>query len=79
MSKYDEIFIRIFGLNKEQLNDNLLYQSVEAWDSIGHMEMIAEIEEAYDIMMEAEDIIDFNSYAKGKELLQKYGVKSELI
>ena len=37
--------------------------------------MIAQIEDAFDIMFETEDIIDFNSYDKGKELLAKYGIE----
>lgn len=38
------------------------------------MALVAEIEDAFDIMMDTEDIIDFSSYEKGKELLQKYNI-----
>jgi acyl carrier protein len=40
------------------------------------MTLIAALEDAFDIMMDTEDIIDFNSYEKGKEILSKeeYGV-----
>ena len=51
-----------------------MYQSVQQWDSIGHMGMVAALEEAFDIMMETDDIIDFGSYAKGIEILAKYNV-----
>ena len=51
-----------------------MYQSVQQWDSIGHMGMVAALEEAFDIMMETDDIIDFGSYNKGVELLAKYNV-----
>ena len=39
------------------------------------MSLVACIEEAFDIMMETEDIIDFNSFQKGIELLKKYDVE----
>ena len=39
------------------------------------MSLIACIEEAFDIMMETDDIIDLNSFEKGIELLKKYGVE----
>ena len=38
------------------------------------MAMIAALEDAFDIMMETEDIIEFGSYAIGILKLKKYGV-----
>ena len=72
--KYDQVFIDSFSITPDQLNDKLVYQSVQQWDSIGHMGMIAALEEAFDIMMETDDIIDFGSYEKGIEMLSKYNV-----
>ena len=45
------------------------------WDSVGHMGLMAEIEEAFDIQLEMDDVIDFGSYDKGKEILKKYNVE----
>ena len=70
---YNDTFKEAFGLEEDQLLD-LEYQSISDWDSVGHMELIAALEDAFDIMMETDDIIEFSSYAKGKELLGKYGV-----
>jgi acyl carrier protein len=72
--KYAQVFIDSFSITVDQLNENLVYQSVQQWDSIGHMGMVAALEEAFDIMMETDDIIDFGSYAKGIEILAKYNV-----
>ena len=33
--------------------------------------MVAAIEDAFDIMMDTDDIIDFSSFEKGKEILEK--------
>ncbi len=74
LEKYNYAFIELFGLKKEDLGEGLLYQSVDAWDSVGHMELIARLETDFDIMIEMDDVIDFSSYQKGKELLQKYKV-----
>ena len=73
--KYDQVFIESFSIDESVLGDDLVYNTIQAWDSIGHMEMIAGIEDAFDIMMETDDIIDFSSYKKGFELLAKYGVE----
>ncbi|WP_102411431.1 acyl carrier protein [Beduinella massiliensis] len=73
--KYDQVFKTAFNVSDEQL-PALVYQGIEAWDSVGHMGLIAELEEAFDMMFDTDDIIDFSSYEKGKELLKKYNVET---
>lgn len=74
LEKYDKIFIESFEVTKEQLSNDLEYQQVPLWDSVGHMGLIASLEEEFDIMFDTDDIIDFNSYEKGKELMRKYDI-----
>lgn len=76
LEKYNNAFVETFEITEDKLA-GLKYQDIEAWDSVGHMSLIAALEDAFDIMMDTDDIIDFNSYEKGKELLAKeeYGVE----
>lgn len=75
LEKYDKAFMEVFELSKENLNEKLVYQSIQLWDSVGHMSLIAALEDTFNIMMEMDDIIDLSSYEKGKEILaEKYGV-----
>lgn len=76
LEKYNQAFIETFEIAEEQLK-GLKYQDIEAWDSVGHMTLMAALEDTFDIMMDADDIIDFSSYEKGMEILQKeeYGVE----
>lgn len=69
LEKYVNAFVAGLEINLNQVNSDLEYQSVAEWDSVGHMGLIAELEDAFDIMMETDDIIDFNSFEKGKEIL----------
>jgi len=73
--KYNQVFIESFSISVNQLNDDLEYNTIASWDSIGHMGMIAAIEEIFDIMLDTDDIIDFSSYKKGLEILVKYEVE----
>ena len=73
--KYDQAFMENFSIDESKLDDNLEYNSIPEWDSVGHMGLIAELEEVFDIMMEMDDIIDFSSYKKGFELIAKYEVE----
>lgn len=74
ISKYNKAFMEALDVNEDQLAD-LKYQDVPTWDSVGHMGLISELEDAFDIQFETDDIVDFNSYAKGIELLKKYGIE----
>lgn len=71
---YAEIFGKIFSVSKEEMK-GLKYQDIPAWDSVGHMGLIAELEDAFGIMMDTDDIIDFSSFEKGMEILGKYGIE----
>ena len=73
LEKYRNAFIEGLGVSEDQV-DGLTFQSVPAWDSVGHMGLIAALEEAFDIVFDTDDIVDFSSFEKGKEILAKYDV-----
>ncbi|MFZ4522713.1 MAG: acyl carrier protein [Bacteroidales bacterium] len=73
IEKYNKAFIEIFDVKEADL-PKLTYQSVVLWDSMGHMALITELEMVFNIMIETDDIIDFNSYKKGFEILKRYGI-----
>lgn len=74
IEEYNKIFTDTFAVSEDIL-PSLKYQDTASWDSVGHMTMIVSMEETFDIMMDTDDIIDFSSYEKGKEVLKKYGVE----
>ena len=71
--KYTEAFMQSFDIDAETAR-GLEFQAIPAWDSVGHMGLVAALEETFDIMLEPDDIVDLSSFAKGKELLGKYGI-----
>ncbi len=73
--KYDKVFVESFSVSPSVLNEAFVYQCVPAWDSVGHMGLVAGLEEAFNIMMDTEDIVDFSSYTVGIQKLKKYGVE----
>ena len=74
IDKYKQAFIESFNVDESQLF-TLNYQDISEWDSVGHMGLIALLEEYFQIMMDAEDIVDFSSYKKGLKILIKYDVE----
>lgn len=74
LEKYINAFAEALEIEADQVKD-LTYQSIESWDSVGHMNLIAALEDTFDIMMDTDDIIDFSSFEKGKEILAKYDIE----
>lgn len=75
LEKYNKVFCDSFSISEKDLENNLEYNSIETWDSVGHMGMIAELEDKFEIMLDTDDIIDFSSYEIGKDILKKYDVE----
>ena len=74
MNKFMEIISNIFQIETSEIRDELKYQEIQYWDSINHLEMVSEIEEAYDIEFEMDEIIAMESIGKIKEILKNHGV-----
>ena len=76
MSKsVNEVFSEALGIALDLATDSLEYNSIKEWDSVAHMSLVAALEEAYDIMLETDDVIDMSSIARAKEILAKYEVE----
>ena len=75
IEKYNNALVQVFGAKAEELNDNYGKDTVDEWDSVHQLSLIAEFEEAFDIMFDPEDIMEMTSYAKGKDILKKYEVE----
>lgn len=74
LKKYQSVFVDIFNVPLEVLNDNFTFANTENWDSITHMSLIADLETVFDVMLDTEEILNFGSYENGKKILQSKGV-----
>jgi acyl carrier protein len=73
-AKLRECFGRSLGIPLERVTDDLAYNTIKEWDSVGHMALVAEIEGAFDVMFDTDDILAMSTVAKAREILGKYGV-----
>ncbi len=74
IDKLRATFADSLGLPLSDITNELTYNSVAQWDSVAHMTLVAAIEDAFDILIETEDVIDLSSFGKAQEILAKYGV-----
>lgn len=63
------------------LPSNTNFESLEfaksaGWDSIAHLQLIAAIEEQFDIMIETADLLAMSSYLKAIDIVSKYDTTS---
>ena len=72
--KFKDIFIKSLAMDSKKFNENIKYNEIAEWDSIGHMTLMSGLEEGFSITMETDDIVDFSSFKKGIEILKKYSV-----
>lgn len=75
MEAYKKVFMDVFGVEESALGDGFTSDSEVKWDSVTQMTLITALEDQFDIMIEIDDIYELTSYAKGMEIVSKYGVK----
>ena len=71
--KYKDIFVNSLAL-KENFSEELKYNDIQEWDSIGHMTLMSGLEEGFNITLDTDDIIDFSTFKKGMDILKKYKI-----
>lgn len=74
LKKYNDVFMNVFEVSEKELNSDFKFGEAPDWDSLAHMELIAQLEDAFEIMFDTDDIIHFASYENGKKILGKYGI-----
>ena len=70
--KLIDVFVSALGIPAAQAV-NAVFKETAGWDSVGHVNLMNEIEEAFDVSLEPDYILDFKSFAAGMEILGKYG------
>ena len=74
LQKYKDVFVNVFGVNESVLNEGFTFNDVARWDSVAHLSLISELEDAFDVMFESNDILHYGSFLNGIEILKKYGI-----
>lgn len=74
LEKYNRVLKESLRLEEDELNENLMYNRHKNWDSVAHIDMVAQLEEAFDVQFSTLQIMQFNTYDKGIEILKALGV-----
>ena len=77
LEKYQKIFCETFDVKLDDLNEQFTFSNIAAWDSLAHLSLISELEDAFNIMFETDDILHYGGYLNGIEILKRYGIGFE--
>ncbi len=72
--KLQSAFSRALAIPGRSVTEDLTYQSIPEWDSLGHLTLIEEIECTFDINIDTNDVLTLASYADAKKMLAKYNI-----
>ena len=75
LEKLKKIFCEVFSVDETALNSEFNKDNVEGWDSVRQLSLTASVEDEFDIMLDAEDILEFTSYDNAKQVLAKYEIE----
>jgi len=65
----------IFQIPVNEIVDTTSVENTKSWDSLKHMELIACLEEEFEITFTADEIVSMNDFSSIKKYVQKKGVK----
>lgn len=68
-------FATALGIPAGSVADTLTYESIPQWDSVAHMALVAELEVAFDVMLDTDEILAMSSVAISRDILTKHGVE----
>jgi acyl carrier protein len=73
--KLKEAFIQAIGLPVDTDFNTVSYGVTHNWDSVAHMQLIAEIENSFDIMLSTDEVIAMSSFEVAKKLIASHGIE----
>ena len=74
LEKLNNIFCEVFSVEDSALNSDFNNCTIDGWDSVHQLSLTTAVEDTFDIMLDAEDILEFTSYDNAKAVLAKYEI-----
>lgn len=73
IEKFKEAFVEGLEIPMEEV-ESASMDSIEKWDSIGQMSLVAIIEDSFGIVLEPDEVMQFTSFDAGKEILKNHNI-----
>ena len=70
-NKLQEVFRKVFEDPQLFITENTTADNITMWDSLTHMELIAEVENAFAIQFTLNEVMDFNTVGDMVKAIEK--------
>jgi len=72
--KLNDILAKVLLIDESKISDGMSRKSVKEWDSMAHLMLVSEIESAFEVTMDDDDIMEIQTVADVKKTLKKLGI-----
>ena len=72
--KLKDILAKVLLIDESKISDGMSRKSVKEWDSMAHLMLVSEIESAFEVTMDDDDIMEIQTVGDIKKTLQKLGI-----
>ena len=75
MTTVEDVIADVFGVDRQAIDGAASPETIEGWDSMGHLNLVCALEERFHVSIDIADAMDMVSVAQIKQLLLEYGVR----
>lgn len=75
MTTVEEVVARVFGVERMAIDERSSPETVEGWDSMGHLTLLLELERSFALSIAVSDAIEMADVASIKAILRTYGAR----
>jgi acyl carrier protein len=73
MTTVEDLVARVFGVERREIDERSSPETVEGWDSMGHLNLVMELERTFQLSIAIADAIEMANVKRIKEILRTYG------
>jgi len=75
VSTIEDVVARVFGVERAGVDEDASPASVEGWDSMGHLNLVAALEKDFNVSIDIGDAVEMVNVRRIREILLVYGVR----
>ena len=73
--KLKEIMVELFEMKENAITDSITMKDTDVWDSLKHMELIASIEDVFEVELSFDEIVAMQTFKEIKQVLSTKGIE----
>ena len=75
MRTVEEVVAGVFGVERGSVDERSCPETIEGWDSMGHLNLLAALEQNFNVSIDIGDVVEMVNVQKIREILLAYGVR----